>query len=148
MDERFLFLLNSTGAHTHQLLYPGKVQDPKTGNAWVESRAFWGSCLPDQAPGYAILQRELIDKRKRGRVSRVTEFSLFVLEVKEDRIQERLIEVKSQKQYNTYAKNLQAAAKRGGCAEIAGRNRKAASSPYDIQNKKFSQELEDDDDSE
>lgn len=61
----------------HSYVFPGRINDSRTGEVVFESRAFFGRCLPRFRQGYVSFQREKID-RKKGLVS-----SVFVAEAPE-----------------------------------------------------------------
>lgn len=108
-------------------VFPGRIQDARTGELVLESRAFLGKCHPHFGEAYWVFQREKVD-RKRGLVS-----SVFVAEVRESEnstsfLSERLIEKRSAPRIKALAPLI----KQKKCIEITGIHRTQLRRPLDL----------------
>lgn len=132
-QDRALYLLQATGRKPMQLVYPGKIIDPKTGVTVLDSRAFYGKCLSDKQDVFVVFQREHVDKR------RSLQNSVFYAEPLKDKVEERLIERRMPKLDFTLKR-----VKAKQCFEIEGRKRKQVPKYVDF----FQKAKENDDDEE
>ncbi len=98
------------------LVHPGKVIDSKTGALLLESRSFFGSCLPGKGDVYVTFQREKVDRRSR------LQLSVLLIETAPDGLREKLLE-RGLPRLDTVLRQI----KRKSCTEIGGRNRHSIS---------------------
>ena len=123
-DEKGLFLIRVDGARKSQFVYPGKVRDAETNQLLLDSRAFYGKCLPGDGDGLIIYQAEKIDRR------RFLQSSVFIAEPQPDSIREQLIERRLPKIKRTLDQ-----VKRKLCSEVPGWNRQMHKSSFSIKPK-------------
>jgi hypothetical protein len=128
-SERSLYLLRPQTENKltqSQLVFPGKIVDPKSQGAILESRAFFGRCLPEwntaqKGDQYIAFHRERVDRR------RGLQQSVLVIEVGPEGLIEKLHERNLPRLSDTLKPvNLKL------CKEIEGRNRLMARRPYDL----------------
>jgi hypothetical protein len=120
-DERKIYVVRPNGAKPTSFVYPGKVFEPKSHALLLESRAFFGECLPRKGASYVVFQKEKIDRR------RSLQTSVFIAEAGKDYFDERLLE----RHLPSIATTLKLVKKKS-CHEIPGRNRLMLSKPLDI----------------
>ncbi|MBL7714023.1 MAG: hypothetical protein JNL01_01060 [Bdellovibrionales bacterium] len=132
-EEKQVFALQIDGKKSTHFVYPGKILDPKTKALLMESRGFYGKCLPGDTRKdvYLVYQRERLDRR------RSLQPSVFVSTPGKSFLEEKLIDYRMPNIKHTLAqvKNKQ-------CAEIEGRNRLMLRKPMSLTPKR----LKDDDD--
>lgn len=137
-------LVRRDGELTQTFVHPGKVTDPKTGNILLESRAFFGKCLPGQAESYVVLQKELIEKKRRGARIRTTETSLFTAQPEAGRLSEKLTELRSVGSMTSRQREVLRQVKANRCTEVPGTSRLATLKPFDVKVHRLDIEAEDD----
>jgi len=137
-------LVRRDGELTQTFVHPGKVTDPKTGSVLLESRAFFGKCLPGQADSYVVLQKELIEKKRRGSRVRLTETSLFTAQPEAGRLSEKLTELRSVGSLTSRQREVLGQVKANRCSEIPGTSRLATLKPLDVKNHRLDIEAEED----
>lgn len=116
-------------------VYPGKVFLPKDRALALQSRAFYGKCLPrHRSDVYVVFQTEHIDRRHR------TMMSVFVAEPGPNHLIETLIERRLPRIIETLRK-----VKAKACHEIEGRNRVMLSKPFDLRPKHPDEQDEEED---
>ncbi|MEK6704746.1 MAG: hypothetical protein AABZ06_03075 [Bdellovibrionota bacterium] len=82
-----IHLIKPDGNRAATFVYPGKIIDPKTKNVVLDSRAFFGRCIPAiQNEVYVVFQKERVDRRH-GPQS-----SVLVAEPREGLLYEKLLE--------------------------------------------------------
>ena len=115
----------SGGGKPMQFVYPGRIVDPKTRQTLTDSRAFYGHCLSGKGFGngdvYVAFQQDRVDRRSS------LQASVFIAEVGNDFVHERLIEKSLPKLANTLR-----LVKAKGCVEISGHNRVMLNKPLDL----------------
>lgn len=117
-----IYAIRATGGKPTAYVYPGKIIDTKSRSVVLESRAFFGRCLPRKsAPAYVVFQKERIDRRS-GMQS-----SVFIATPGEDHMDERLLERHLPRLQDT----LQLV-KSKACREIEGRHRQTLRKPLDL----------------
>jgi hypothetical protein len=109
------------GGIVTSFVYPGKILDPETKELQLESRAFFGNCLPGKGDVYVVFQKERLGKNGRMQTS------VFIAEPADDYLQEKLIERKLPK-IDDAIRRVRSKA----CHEINGRNRIMVSQPIDL----------------
>lgn len=120
--DKSLYMLRPDGGKPVQFVYPGKVIDPKSGSLILESRAFFGKCLPSTNEDvYVVFQKERVDRR------RYLQSSVFVARMGKYRIHESLMERRLPKISATLKRVRQKQ-----CREIEGRNRRMMAKFKDI----------------
>jgi hypothetical protein len=121
LDDKAIYALRPNSTKPTTFVSPGKIIDPKNKGLLLESRAFYGKCLPRRGDVYVAFQKERVD-RKRG-----LQPSVFVAEAGKDYFDENLIERRLPS-----VKTTEQLVKRKTCWEIAGRNRLMLSKPLDL----------------
>jgi hypothetical protein len=121
--ERAIFIMKADGRDRHEFVHPGRIVDPASGAKILESRAFFGKCRSDAAPGYFSYQIETVDKKRRGRRVRSTEPSVLMVETQASGLKESLKEIRSVATFRAREKETLRALKGGACTEVSGRNR-------------------------
>ena len=120
----YLLRVNSTGKPM-QFVYPGRIVDPKTKQTLTDSRAFYGHCLSGKGFGngdvYVAFQQDRVDRKSS------LQPSVFIAEVGNDFVHERLIEKGLPKLANTLR-----LVKSKVCMEISGHNRVMLNKPLDL----------------
>ncbi len=120
LQDQGVYLIKPTGGRIESFVYPGKIVDSKTGNVVLESRAFFGKCLPKKDEVYVVYQKEVIDRKRGSRV----QSSVFIAEPGTDYLDEKLIERRLPNVNETLRY-----VKKKTCQEIDGRNRRMLSKP-------------------
>jgi hypothetical protein len=133
LDDRAIFSVRPNGEKHNSFVFPGKIIDPKTKALVLESRAFFGKCLPRKGDVYVVFQREKIDRR------RFLQPSVFIAEAASDHLEEVLLE----RRLPSIRTTLQMV-KKGSCREVQGRNRVMLSIPLDLHPKNNSDNEDDD----
>jgi len=123
VEERAVYLLRTDGAHPSHFVFPGKILDPKTKEVLLDSKAFYGRCLPEYGDIYLVLQKEKVDRRK-GLQS-----SVFVAEPTPTHLKEKLME---KERRLPKLNSILARVKKKECFEIEGRNRLMLRKPLDL----------------
>ncbi len=140
--ETQVHLVRRDGELTQTFVHPGRVSDPKTGNVLLDSRAFFGKCLPGQADSYVVLQKELIEKKRRGARVRLTESSLFTAQPEAGRLSEKLTELRSVGHLTSRQREVLRQVKANRCFEIPGASRVATQKPFEVKNHRLDIEAE------
>jgi hypothetical protein len=133
-QDRHVYAIRADGGRSTHFVYPGKILDPKSRAVVLESRAFFGKCLPGGRDAYVVFQREKVDRR------RGMQTSVFVAEPARDHLSERLIE-RRQPNVKTALQQV----KRKQCQEIEGRNRLMLAKPLDLKPRRITDEDEEED---
>jgi hypothetical protein len=120
-NDRGVFMIRADGARQTQFVQPGRIIEPDTGAVVLDSRAFYGRCLPKIQEGYVAFQKEFIERRRRGRRIKTFESSVLVAQPSKDYIEDKLIE-RRLPSINTTLKLV----KSKQCFEIEGRHRKVS----------------------
>jgi hypothetical protein len=124
-------------APPHTFIYPGKIQDRKTGKTLFESRAFYGRCVRKKSSDvYVVFQKDLSEKKRR------VQTSVLIATPGQQFLEEELLE--------KHLPSLQDAiqfTQRKHCKEIIGKSRISLARPFDVDlRRKASDEDRDDDD--
>jgi hypothetical protein len=135
MEEKAVYIIRPNPSEKPlAFVYPGKIIDPKTRGILLDSRSFYGRCLPHHGDIYVTFQKEKVDRRNR------LQASVLIAEAAQEHLTETLIErrlpqVKTALQY----------VKRKTCKEIPGRNRFMLAKPLDLHPKNVNDQDDDDD---
>lgn len=154
-QEKTLLVIRADGRHRTELIFPGKITDTKTGVRTLDSKGFIGNCVKGQDPSkesIVVFQTEVIDKRKRGRRYRATEYSQFTLEAPEsgnleEPLKEKLEEIRYPSRLKDRLNFALKQVKKNACKAIEGKNRIADSKPLDLRPRLGGAAAEEDDDS-
>ncbi len=111
-ERRLVFLVRADGQVKTTFVYPGKVRDRKSRRLLLDSRAFFGKCLPSKGEIFIVFQKEKLDRRRGLRRS------VYLAEVGKDRIHEKLI-IRRRPRLRHVIRQV----KRKTCEEIKGFNR-------------------------
>lgn len=120
-DEQGIFAVRPNDRKPTAFVYPGKILDPKSRALLLESRAFFGKCLPNREDLYIVFQQERVDRRSR------LQPSVLIEEAGKDHLNETLIDRHAPK-----LRTVLQQVKRKVCREIEGRNRLMLSRPLDL----------------
>lgn len=132
-EERSIYLIRGDGNKTERFIYPGKIVDSKTKQILLDSRGFFGNCISaEDNPGYLVLQKETIEKKRRGRKVKVQETSAFQAIPFHDRIRENLSELRRSGHYQSRLSFALKKVKQKQCTEIEVRNRVSLNRPLDL----------------
>lgn len=112
--QKFLQLIKTTGESKLTFVYPGKIRSSR-GRILMDSRAFYGNCLPDRSDVYVVFQKERVDRR------RYLQRSVFIAEVTETGVKESLIARRRPQIKDTLRR-----VKQKKCTEIKGFNRQTS----------------------
>ncbi|OFZ80826.1 MAG: hypothetical protein A2583_01585 [Bdellovibrionales bacterium RIFOXYD1_FULL_53_11] len=138
IQEKHLYLIRSDRGKVTQLVYPGRILEPKTRQVVYDSRAFFGRCMPPaDEEVYIVFQKERVDRR------RSLQASVLVAMPGTDMIHEKLIERRLPNINHTLAR-----VKRKQCWEIEGRNRLILAKPLDLNPRRGMADNDKDDDDE
>jgi hypothetical protein len=121
MDDRMVYVMGPDGAKPTGFVYPGKILEPKTRALLLDSRTFFGRCLPRRGDVLLIFQKEKIDRRS------ALQSSVLIAEVQNGKLDETFLE--------RHLPSLSATlkfVKKKICHEIEGRNRLMLSQPLDL----------------
>ena len=132
VEERSVYFLSRDGSRSFQFVHPGRIIDSKSRAVVLESRAFYGKCVPDWNEVYVVYQKDTVDKKKHGRRYKSVEPSIFVAEPSKEGIREKLSEVRSIGQLAAKQKFTLARVKTKQCTEITGRDRMMLKKPLDL----------------
>ncbi len=111
-EDRAIYVLQPSSSKPQTFVYPGKIFETKSRELLLESRAFYGQCLPKRDPVFVIFQREKIDRRK------FLQSSVLIVEPSLHLLEENLLE----RHLPSIQPTLQRVKKKV-CFEIEGRNR-------------------------
>lgn len=111
-EEKAIYAIRPDGTKPTSFVYPGRIQDSKSRATVLESRAFFGKCLPRRGDVLVIFQKEKVDRRPRPQLS------VLVAEAGREHFDESLI-VRRPPSIQLAV----SAVKRKACQEIEGRNR-------------------------
>jgi hypothetical protein len=120
-DQQAIFAIRPNERKPTAFVFPGKILDPKSRGLLLESRAFFGKCLPSHGDIYIVYQQERVDRRNR------LQASVLIGEAAKDHLNETLVD-RHAPQLQTTLKMV----KRKQCQEIEGRNRLMLSRPLDL----------------
>lgn len=120
-QESAIYLLRPGQGRVTSFVFPGRLLDSKTRAMLLESRAFFGRCLPGMGDAYVVFQKERVDRRKS------LQASVYVASVAKDRIDERLIE-RGLPSINHALNNV----KHKKCKEVEGRYRVVNRKPLEL----------------
>jgi hypothetical protein len=121
-EEASLFLVRGDGKKPMHFVTPGRILDPKTRAVLLESRAFYGRCLPDaDQEAYIVFQNERVDRRRH------LQASVYIAEPGREFVRERLIEKRAPRIDRTLRR-----VKAKECFEVSGRNRLMLAKPLDL----------------
>lgn len=120
LQDQGIYLIKPTGGRIESFVYPGKIVDSKSGNVVLDSRAFFGKCLPKRDEVYVVYQREVVERKRGSR----TQSSVFIAEPGTDYLDEKLIERRLPNINETLRY-----VKKKTCQEIDGRHRRMLSKP-------------------
>lgn len=120
-NEQAIFAVRPNDRKPTGFVYPGKIFDPKSRALLLESRAFFGKCIPSRGDLYIVFQQERVDRRSR------LQSSVLVGEAAKEHLDETLIDRNAPKLRTTLQQ-----VKRKQCQEIEGRNRLMLSRPLDL----------------
>jgi hypothetical protein len=123
-DKALLLLRPPVGSNVAQLtsfVYPGKLFESRSKALALESRAFFGRCLPGRHDVYVVFQKERVDRRRR------LQESVMVAEAEAQHLNEQLIE-RHLPRLDTTLRLV----RKKACHEVEGRNR--VSSPIPLGN--------------
>ena len=120
-DEPAVFAVRPNDRKPTTFVYPGKILDPKSRALLLESRAFFGKCLPARGEVYVIFQQERVDRRSK------LQASVLVEEAAKDHLNETLLDRHTPRLQTTLQQ-----VKRKLCHEVEGRNRLMLSRPLDL----------------
>jgi hypothetical protein len=137
-DKALLLLRPPTGSSVPQLtsfVYPGKLFEARSRALALDSRAFFGRCLPGRRDVYVAFQKERVDRRSK------LQNSVLVAEADGEHLQEQLIE-RNLPRIETTLKLVRSKS----CREIEGRNRVAPRIALGAASSKLPTEEEVDDD--
>jgi hypothetical protein len=93
-------------------VHPGRVVDPKKKHVLLDSRGFYGKCLPGIDEGYVAFQQERLDRKAS------LQKNVFIAELGKVMVREKLIERRAPS-----IKAVQPFLKARTCFELEGRNR-------------------------
>jgi hypothetical protein len=121
-EEASLFLARGDGKKPMHFVPPGRILDPKTRAVLLDSRAFYGKCLPDaDHDAYVVFQNERVDRRRH------LQSSVYIAEPAKEFVRERLIEKRAPRIERTLRR-----VKAKECFEVSGRNRLMLAKPLDL----------------
>jgi hypothetical protein len=126
--------VGSAVAHLTSFVYPGKIFDQRSRALGLESRGFFGKCIPGRKDVYVAFQKERVDRRNR------LQSSVLVAEADDPHPREQLIE-RGMPRLETTLRQVRAKA----CTEIPGRNRIAAPIPLGDHSSKLPPSTDDED---
>jgi hypothetical protein len=121
LDEPTLFAVRPYHKNPSGFVPPGKILDPKTRTVLLDSRAFFGKCLPNRSDLYIAFQQERVDRRAR------MQSSVFIAEAAEEHLNESLQD-RHAPSLSTVLKQV----KLKQCKEVSGRNRYMLTRPLDL----------------
>ncbi len=119
--EKGLFVFKPNGGKPAAYAYPGRTLEPKTKRVLLESRAFFGKCIPGRSDVLVFFQLERVDRRSSMQPS------VLVAEAGKDHLEDTLLERRGP----SLRKMLQLVKKRV-CSEIPGETRVAESHKINI----------------
>jgi len=115
-EDRAIYFVRPTSSggsvKPESFVHPGKIFDPKTRALLLESRAFYGRCVPGRGELFVVFQRERIDRRRH------LQESVMLVTPAPEHLQEQLIE-----RHLPRIKNTLKQVKSKSCHEVEGRNR-------------------------
>lgn len=121
LENRTIYAIRPSNPKPITFVYPGKIFEPRTRALVLESRAFFGKCLPHENDVLLVFQKEKVDRRSR------MQSSVIKAEISKSYLSERLIE-KHLPSINTTLKLV----RNKLCREIEGRNRIMLNKPLDL----------------
>lgn len=122
LQDMGIYAIRPFGGKPVGYVYPGRILESRSRATVLESRAFFGRCLPRQRdPVYVVFQRERVDRRG-GMQS-----SVLIAEPGSDHMDERLLERHLPRVQDTLR-----LVKAKSCHEIDGRNRLTLKRPLDL----------------
>jgi hypothetical protein len=136
-DKALLLLRPPVGSNVPQLtsfVYPGKLFEARSHALAMDSRAFFGRCLPNRKDVYVVFQRERVDRRGMQQ-------SVLVAEADGEHLKEQLIE----RGLPRIEKTLRMVREKA-CHEVPGRNRVAPRIPLGNPSSKLPLDVEDESD--
>ncbi len=146
IEERSVQMLRLDGDKRLRFMLPGKVREPKTGSVIVESRSFYGECLPGMKDIVVSYQKDIVDKRRYKRRYRSTEPSYLVVEPQADgTIREKLNELRSLGQLAAKERQTLVAVKQKRCFEIPGKDRRITAKMMNLRPSNDEDDVEDED---
>ena len=148
LEDRAVWLIPTEGTHkSHQFIHPGKIVDPKSGVTLLDSRAFFGRCVPGSGELYIAFQKDLVEKKRHKRRYKSVEPSTYTAEPFKDGLKEKLTEIRSIKTLASHQRATLARVKQKTCFEIDGRNRNMLAKPLDLKPRHEGDDADDEDDS-
>jgi hypothetical protein len=117
-QDRSLYLLKPPQGRQATFVYPGKIIDSKTRVVLLESRAFYGRCIPGKGDVYVSFQKERIPKKRRTSVQE----SVYVAEIEDGKLEDKLLH----RDWRHRAPSIDTALRRvraKECREVEGRSR-------------------------
>jgi hypothetical protein len=136
MEEQSVYILRPNAFEKPlSFVYPGKIFDPKTRAILLESRAFYGKCLPRHGDIYVIFQKEKVDRRSH------LQTSVLIAEAAPEHLTETLLE-----RHLPQIKTTLQFVKKKTCKEIEGRKRLMLRKPLDLHPKNVNDQDDDEDD--
>ncbi len=119
--EKGIFVVRPFGGQPTAYAYPGRTLDPRTKRVLMESRAFFGQCVPGRGDVLVYFQLERVDRRSQ------LQSSVLIAEAQEDHLEDFLIE----RRPPSLKRTLQLVKKRV-CSEIPGETRLSTSKMIDL----------------
>lgn len=136
-NEKAIYLIRpQSDSKPTAFVYPGKILDPKNRELLMESRSFYGECLPGRKDIYLVFQKEKVDRRSR------LQNSVYLAEPQKEYLSEKLIE---RRLPNIHSTLKLVKAKR--CKEIDSRKRFMSNKFFNLQFP-IAEDRDDDDDDE
>lgn len=121
-----VYMLRKDGSKRTHFVFPGRVNDPKSGESVLKSRAFYGKCLSGRGDVYVVVQEEKVDRR------RGMQKSVFVAEPGKDIVNERLHERGYRSMERDAIRLANAKPEKRSCHEIEGKSRLISRKPLDL----------------
>jgi hypothetical protein len=141
-DDKSLYLFRLDGNKRVELVYPGRILDPKSGLIVLDSRAYFGKCTSEPEETYIAYQSELIEKRRNKKKVRLTEQSVFTATPTPSGFDEKLAEIRGAAKLAARERVTLQKVKAKLCLEVPRRNRPiSAKDAVSLRNKPESAEV-------
>ncbi len=140
-----LVLVRPFSTRQSTFVYPGTIHALQANQPIVlQSRAFFGKCLPDREEAYIVLNTEHVDRKRRHAGRRVeTNITTVILEMQDDYPREQTISHRSAAQQKSFLSKILAQVRTKNCAEITGQERTVMKKPFNLKTR--DEEVDDDD---
>ena len=125
IEETSIQMIRLDGNKLLRFAQPGRIRDPKTGETLVDSRSFFGLCLPGEDSTFVSFQKDLIERKRWKKRRKSIEPSFLIAQPQADgTVREKLNELRSIGQLAAKERQTLLAVKQKKCFEVPPRDRR------------------------